>query len=215
MKMARYFVLAALAATAGLGLGIRSGEAADIPVYEVPELVTPSGAYAGLFAGWGWGNTVVSNIDPEVEGFVGGALVGWELRGNGAVFGIEGDFGLTGADGVNTPMGTSADVEWLASVRARVGVERGGAVFYGTGGLAFAGVEAGINTLVPASDSQTLTGYAVGAGAQAGISDTLSARLEYLYYRFDDTNFGVGPVGIQADLRLHTVRAALIYNFGG
>jgi outer membrane immunogenic protein len=213
MKTIRLAVLATIAVAASVGFNVRGAVAADYPIYEIPEITQPSGLYAGLFAGWGWGDSVVSTIDPEVEGFLGGGLIGWELRRDNFLVGVEGDIGVAGIDGVNSAASTEVDVNWLASLRLRAGVDMGGFAFYGTGGVAFANMDAAITTAAPPSDRQTLTGYVLGVGMEAPLTENLAARLEYMYYDFNPSDFMIGGVAVQADLRLHTVRGALVYNF--
>lgn len=214
MNALRHLAAAACAVAVFAAHDARPADAADMPrIYEIPDAYQPSGFYAGLFAGWGWGDSIITNIDPKVDGFTGGALVGWELRRDGMVAGVEADVALTTVDGVNAPAGTTADVKWLASLRARLGFDGGLYTVYGTAGVAFARMEASVAALVPPSASATLTGLAVGAGVEAMLTEGLAGRLEYIYYVFDDRDFDIGPVGVQADLRLHTVRAALIYKF--
>jgi len=212
MKTVRLAVLATIAVAASVGFNVRGAVAADIPVYEIPQ-VQPSGLYVGAFAGWGWGDSVVSSVDPKSDGFVGGGLVGWELRPGNFLVGVEGDFGGSGIKGVNSAASTKVDVNWLASLRLRAGVDLGGFTLYGTGGVAFANLDAAITTLSPPSDTATLTGYVLGAGIQAPLTQNLSARLEYMYYDFNPSDFMIGGGAVQADLRLHTVRGALVYSF--
>jgi outer membrane immunogenic protein len=213
MKPVRLAVLATIALAASVGFNVRGAAAADIPVYEIPQISQHSGLYAGLFAGWGWGDSVVSSVDPKADGLVGGGLVGWELRRDNFLVGVEGDMGYANIDGANKAASTTVDVNWLASLRLRAGVDMNGFAVYGTGGVAFANMEAAVTTASPPSDTQTLTGYVLGAGLEAPLTDSLSARLEYMYYDFNRSDFMIGGAAVQADLRLHTVRAALVYNF--
>jgi outer membrane immunogenic protein len=53
----------------------------------------------------------------------------------------------------------------------------------------------------------------LGVGMEAALTENLAARLEYMYYDFNPSDFMIGGVAVQADLRLHTVRGALVYNF--
>ena len=212
MNIARLVILTTIAAMASVGFNVRGADAADMPVYEIPDLMEPSGLYLDIFAGWGSGDSVVSNIDPEVDGLFGGVLAGWELRRGSFVIGVEGDIAAAGIEGVNTAASTSVEVNWLASLRLRAGVGAEGYEIYGTGGVALAGVDATISTATPPSDSATLTGIAVGAGIQAVISANSALRLEYMYYQFNPSDFMIGGGAAQTDLRLHTVRGALIYN---
>jgi len=213
MRTVRFAAFAAIAVAASVGFNVRGADAADVPIYEIPQITQPSGLYVGLFAGWGWGDSVVSSFDPEVDGFVGGGLVGWELRRDGFLVGVEGDIGATGIEGVNTADSTSVEVNWLASLRLRAGADMGGFAVYGTGGVAFANMDAAITTAAPPSDTQTLTGYVIGAGMEAPLTESLAARLEYMYYDFNPSDFMIGGAAVQADLRLHVVRGALVYNF--
>jgi len=215
MKTARLFLLASIAATASAGFNVRSADAADYtPIYEIPQLVEPYGLYAGLFAGWASGDSIVAAVDPEVSGFFGGALLGWELRRDSYIVGVEGDFAYAAIDGTNSAASTSMDVGWLASLRLRGGVNLDGYTVYATGGVAFANVEAGISTATPATDTAMLTGAAVGAGIEVPLAYNVSGRLEYMYYTFNNSDFTIGTTPVQADLRLHTVRGAVVYDFG-
>lgn len=213
MRTFRTAILATIAVAASVGFTVRGAAAADMPIYEIPPVYEPSGLYVGAFAGWGWGDSVVAAVDPEIEGFVAGGLVGWELRRGGLLVGVEGDIGATGIDGTNSVANTAVEVNWLASLRLRGGVDMDGFAVYGTGGVAFANMDAAITTATPPSDTQTLTGYVIGGGMEAPLTPNLAARLEYLYYDFNETDFMIGGGAVQADLRLHTVRGALVYNF--
>lgn len=212
MKTSRRIMMAACALAAFAAIDGRPATAADAPIYEIPDVYQPSGWYAGLFAAWGWGDSVVTNIDPHVDGFIGGGLVGWELRRDGFVVGAEADIGFASVDGVNAPAGTAVDVNWIGSLRGRLGYDGGIWTVYGTAGVAFAGMDATVNALVPPSGSATLTGLALGGGVEAMLWDNWAARLEYIHYSFDDADFAIGG-GSQADLRLSTVRGAVVYKF--
>jgi len=116
------------------------------------------------------------------------ALLGcnWE-RGN-FVYGVEGDFG------------SSPDIDYLASLRGRIGVTWNSALVYLTGGVAFAGfdrdfhlhhdhyhytekkfeIDRGFD-----SDSDE-TGFVVGGGFEKFLGQNVSFGVEGLYYYFDD-----------------------------
>ncbi len=86
-----------------------------------------SGPYAGLHAGWGWGDSdwlftnagVTSSTD--IDGFVGGGHLGWNWQNGVWVFGVEGDIDfsdISGADPCpNAAFSCELDVDWLASIR--------------------------------------------------------------------------------------------------
>jgi outer membrane immunogenic protein len=100
--------------------------------------------------------------------------------------------------------------KWLASLRGRAGyLVTASLLAYGTGGVAWGRFEnaASASCLPPFlpngcifdgisafSHDQTKVGYVVGAGVEYQIPTTqLRARLEYLYYGFNNGTTGVGP----------------------
>jgi opacity protein-like surface antigen len=72
-------------------------------------------------------------------------------------------------------------------------------LLYGTAGLALAGVEGLSGTFTPSglnwcdggcffgkSDDETQVGFAIGAGGEWAVSDTVSVGAEYLFLGFDE-----------------------------
>jgi outer membrane immunogenic protein len=124
------------------------------------------------------------------------------------VAGAEADFDLASLDGqrqaiftsLRNPNDTDAimaeqRVDWLGSLRARLGVPWGHTLLYATGGIAFEGLST--STLLSANtgvavfgDSATgnftrvRTGYALGAGDEWMIAPNWTLRGEFLYYGF-------------------------------
>lgn len=127
-----------------------------------------SGMYAGVHAGYGWGNwdgTLVYDAglgpvdiwDPAEQsisgqGWLGGIQVGANHQVDSLVFGLEADIALTGIAGEDTfttiDFGNDGltdytwnirnEVDFFGSVRGRMGVAAGQGLFYATGGLAYA-----------------------------------------------------------------------------
>jgi outer membrane immunogenic protein len=137
----------------------------------------------------------------------------------------------------------SQDVNWLASIRGRLGTTGGLGLIYVTGGAAWANVDykaaAGDSTFVcsnlpgctyQAESSTTKTGWAAGAGYETTLGGNWTVRAEYLYYSFGGETLtavapsqaGCIPSSIApcvaaytfSDLKIHTVRAGLTYKFG-
>ena len=93
----------ALFAAAGLAIGLaQSASAADLsrrPVYKAPAPVVAaynwSGFYAGVHAGYGWGDLGVSAAGlagtGDIDGWFGGGQIGWNWQAAGSpwVFGVE------------------------------------------------------------------------------------------------------------------------------
>jgi outer membrane immunogenic protein len=153
--------------------------AADLappPVYKAPIVKAPvapvhdwSGWYAGGNAGYGWGpwtDTTAFGGDPRGDSWIAGVQGGYNWQFDHRVFGLEGDFQLTGhrAAGsavleglgatVFSPSGlptttqtadvfdTSWKLPWFGTFRARGGFTADNWLFYGTGGLAVGEVRA-------------------------------------------------------------------------
>src|SRR5690606_36809238 len=97
------------------------------------------GFYAGLNAGYGWGEGELSipgaTGQEDIEGWLGGAQVGYNFSSGGIVFGVEAD--LQAADIVYSEEiapGVDADlgIESVGTVRARIGAYLGGFMSYVT-----------------------------------------------------------------------------------
>jgi outer membrane immunogenic protein len=97
---------------------------------------------------------------------------------------------------LTTSEGISAKLDWLATLRGRLGWAYDRYLVYATGGVAFGGVDAsgditvscngcpviGTQTLSFAtSDRKTHVGWTAGAGVEGMITSDWSAKLEYLY----------------------------------
>jgi outer membrane immunogenic protein len=176
--------------------------AASAPYSKAPAVVSPatnwSGFYIGAMGGYGSENT----SDPlGIKGGFGGGTVGYNWQFGTFVAGIEADG--AGADVNNSAtlagVTVSAKVDALATVRARAGVAFDQVLLYGTGGLALADTTIGASILgLGISDSKTLTGWTVGAGAEWMFMPRWSIKAEYLYRSFGGQTFfaTLSPPGI-------------------
>lgn len=182
-----------------------------------------SGLYVGAHAGYLWGNgkgdsddiaDIDANIDPD--GFIGGALLGANFQADCLVFGVEGDIGFGDVDGsdndVGIGIGADAEVNWNGHVRARLGYSAGEVMPFIAGGLAVAGVDVDSDL---GDDSNTHYGFTLGAGLDWAVSESFIIRAEYLYDNYGKETYDIDDTDIDGDFDSHTVRAALIWNFGG
>jgi outer membrane immunogenic protein len=104
----------------------------------------------------------------------------------------------------------SGDVNWIGSVRARLGwAATPTTLLYATGGVAWSNVSiAGVDTL-PAN--QTKNGWVAGGGVEWMPWDNhWSIRAEYLYYRFTSVQLGAGFGG---NLAISEGRIGAAYKF--
>jgi outer membrane immunogenic protein len=238
--MSRFTTTVLAAAALSLGLATVSSAADLRPAYKAPAPVAApvqyswSGFYIGGHAGAGWFGDSDSNAF-----FVGGGQIGynWALSPNW-VIGIEADISATdqstsGAVAVFDPIlgpGTitaSADLNWIASVRGRLGYTWDRFMVYFTGGGAWADLEGSATAAFPAVGTATVTasadasGWVIGGGAEWMFAPNWTLGVEYLHYEFDDISGTVtGPGGSVAfnfsgDVgSIDVVRARLNYKFG-
>ncbi|MFG1377143.1 outer membrane protein [Xanthobacter autotrophicus] len=162
---------------------------------------TWTGFYIGANAGYGWGSTV--NSDPG--GFIGGFQAGYNFQfANPFVLGIETDFNFSGL----SAGGYSLD--YLGTVRARLGWSFDRVLVYGTGGFAYGQSSLDVLGL---SSSSTQTGWTIGAGAEVAFDRNWSARAEYLYVDLGSATYPtvIGPV--ESGINANILRAGMNYRF--
>lgn len=159
--------------------------------------------------------------DDDVS-LIGGIQIGRNWQIGNHVLGVEADVSF--ADGL----------EYLGSMRGRVGYAQGNLLLYITGGVAFAGFDNDDAAFSYNGKSYTLRnddgddrriGMVAGVGADYKIRPNMSIGIEGLYYAFDDTeNNWAGSIGNRCnklnykisendDNDLFVVRGRLNYHF--
>ena len=204
---------AALAAlsTASLAADLPARKTAPAPI--VAPIFTWTGFYVGAQVGAGWtsnkvtdsiGATVVGTGSLNTNGVVGGLHAGYNLQSGAFVYGIEADLELAGLNKSSNALfavpggalfagvyGLSSKTDWQGSVRGRLGYAAGPALFYVTGGVAFANVKTGYTSAAGGalaagsySFSDTRAGWTLGGGLEYAFNSNWSARVEYRYTDF-------------------------------
>ena len=175
-------------------------------------------------------------------GFSAGVQAGYDWQIGRFVVGVEGGFDalhLTGsANGSAIRFATEparqfvltsyARSDGLFTLRPRVGIAANNWLFYATGGLALANIEGDLlftgsgGALQSATIDENKFGYAVGGGAEWGLNDRLSAKVEYLRASFDRVIASQTASNVptqrftQSDtMSANLVRFGLNYRFGG
>jgi outer membrane immunogenic protein len=146
---------------------------------------------------------------------VGGGQLGFNVQRGAIVYGLEGDIGPTGlrqsvsfsasspfAAGQTLTGTYSTAIDWMASLRARLGMTWDRLLAYATGGVAFVGGEVkssftltnsvpGIIFPVPGSsgktsagDSFTKVGWTLGAGVEWAFGNAWTLAGEYRHFDF-------------------------------
>lgn len=229
-------------------LMIGTAQAADIIE---PTAYDWTGAYIGLQGGYAWGNNDVSpdveplepaigaldaiTLDPpddgdiDIDGFVGGAHIGYNFQADSLVFGLEGDIEYADLSGDTDiffspddeePIGEAEqNIDWLGSLRLRLGYAMDRALIYGTGGLAVGGVDmkVKIDETGSESESETAWGWTIGGGLEYAFTDDLSARIEYRYTDLGKTEVSTDDLDLPGDFEFentfHAVRVGLSWHF--
>lgn len=187
-----------------------------------------TGAIGGIEAGFNW--------QPNVP-WVLGLEADWQYSGEKG--------GLSNSSSYTIPiigtagtvaMSYDSKIQWLGTVRERIGYAWGPVLVYGTGGLAYGQVKIDGTTTdsgfsipfgsyavsAPISASRFNTGWTVGGGIEGAFASNLSWKVEYLYVDLGSLLFfGVGPfpfnpgavVTVQAKFTDNIVRAGLNLQF--
>ncbi len=185
----------------------------------------------------------------DLNGFQGGVHAGYNyVTQRNFLLGIEADLTYIGADDTSempvtqviSPGGEPFDIshrsklelEWQSTIRLRTGYVADKTLFYGTAGIAFAGLDwkerttlvdingAGGTITRNHHDRDIAVGYAVGLGVEHAFTDRLTVGASYLYENFGDSislPFGhsaPAQSGQLDDLDIHRLSLRLTYQFG-
>ncbi|WJR79597.1 outer membrane protein [Bradyrhizobium sp. NP1] len=196
-------VLAGWAASADAA-DFNYGQRAPYTVNQPLNMYSWAGPYLGGNLGYAWGT--VDNSPAKPSGFVIGAQGGYNWQNGPWVFGVEGDIQATGADDTFAPWKFSNP--WFGTVRGRAGYAFNNILFYGTAGLAFGELR---GQTFGFSESHVTAGWTGGVGAEFGLNQNWSAKIEYLYVDLSESQFVV--TGVQNGYRFGVVRAGVNYHF--
>jgi outer membrane immunogenic protein len=195
---------------AGLFAATTIAQAADLALPPAPVPAVPytwSGLYIGLNAGYGStrlaetasGAGFGGSASTTIPGGVGGFQIGANYQTGAIVLGFEADFDGNMATKSLTIAGiasNTAQIPWIGTLRARVGYAFDRLLLYATAGGAATQLISTVNVpALAATSSTTFThgGWTAGGGLEAAVTESLSARVEYLYV--DTGNFNVADVG--------------------
>ncbi|MFZ0527142.1 MAG: outer membrane beta-barrel protein [Xanthobacteraceae bacterium] len=178
-------------------------------------------------AGTGTTNLVTSQTAHPV-GLIGGGQAGFNYQFDRWVIGAEAAWSASNITGygIGQATGGGADQErntsnpqWLSAVTGRAGYAANDWLFYAKGGGAWMHVQYTQDTL--ASSATILTqvindnrsGFTVGAGIEYGMTENLSARLEYDFYDFGSKTYQFAQTPTSIASYLHTLTFGLNYRF--
>ena len=197
-------LLAAGCATSAKAADVNYGQGAPYTVNQPLNAYSWAGPYIGGNLGYEWGS--VSNNPTNPSGFVGGIQAGYNFQNGPWVFGVEGDIQAAGADDTFAPWKFSNP--WFGTVRGRGGYAFNNILFYGTAGLAFGELRA---ETFGWTESHTTLGWTAGVGAEFGIAQNWSAKIEYLFLDLSSSQFAI--TGVSNGYSASVVRAGVNYHF--
>ena len=177
-----------------------------------------------------------------------GVRAGYDYQMGGVVFGVVGEWTSTSLEDAVTGFSTtpasytfSRDVDSIAAVRGRVGLDMGSWLPYVTAGYAVAQVDQSYstsntaNSFTPTSSDGDADGWQAGAGVDKRLTDNITIGVEYLYSDLDvndqlvvRTGAGSAPatnpflianpagtdqIRSNDTIRLHALRVTAAYRF--
>jgi outer membrane immunogenic protein len=182
------------------------------PVVAAPAPFSWTGFYIGIHGGGAWldhkqttttqlGVSICGapGVDCSIDKFGGafGGLAGYNFQSGRVVYGIEVDGTWLSlketkviADApfpILDPLTIHSKINWLATVRGRLGITMSPTLLYVTGGVAFGGVKSGwFDGSTPAfaslSVNKTKVGWVAGGGIEHAFTDNWLVRVEGLYH---------------------------------
>ena len=186
--------------------GLAAATAAIATAASAQSLYNWQGPYVGANAGYQWGT--VSNNPTRPAGIIGGVQGGYNWQSGQFVIGAETDLQISNADDVFSPWKFSNP--WSGTLRGRAGVAFNTIMLYGTIGLAYGSLQAQ-STTTGVSETRTSFGWALGTGAEIGLTRNWSARAEYLYLDLSSRNYSL--TGTTHSLATSLLRLGLNYRF--
>jgi outer membrane immunogenic protein len=191
-----------------------------------------SGFYVGAFGGvttgdydfTGTDGTDTLDLSVSGSGFLGGAQIGYDQQFGQFVLGAVADIAATNHEAEITAavpgfgaVQAESTLKYLGTVRARAGFAMDDLLIYAHGGYAYGETEqtlsaTGIGSV--STDNDVKHGFAVGAGVEYAVTDTISFQTEYSYTDLgDDEIFNAGGVSIAEDLSFHAVKVGVNFRF--
>jgi outer membrane immunogenic protein len=189
---------------------------------------------------------IPATLAPNPQGFIGGGQAGYNIQSGLVVYGIETDIQYSNVKGTaatatsiipfpNILTTAQQKLDWLGTLRGRLGVSNSDFLLYATGGLAYGHASASSSTLVtgpPGNScannlycsagavSTTKAGWTAGMGAEYAFAQPWTVKLEYLYYSvgsatYNEPSSSVPTTGMQATAHFsgNLIRAGVNYRF--
>ena len=210
-------LIATLIASTVSMVAFQAAHAADA-IEEVPQ--APAAEYSEPVASGNWAGAYVGGTasyqrsdmgGAKGTGFGAGVYGGYNMQNGQMVYGAETDLNYSGVDTHNSAAGVSTKQGVNGSIRGRVGIDLNPVLLYGTAGLAAANVE--MKDTAGNKDDKNALGWTAGVGAEAFVTNNITARVEYRYSDYQGKNYNLGGTNVKSDFQDHAVRVGLGVKF--
>ena len=244
MKNFRVCLLASVSSAALVGSAAAADMPTKAPPPAPPPVMSWTGPYIGINLGAAWNNAKFSDIgnvgaglryafpvsiadpfwSPKDARFTVGGQAGYNYQVGNFVLGVEGDVNWVDGKSSTTivlplagsPVSATSDMDWMATIRGRVGLAFSQVLVYGTGGVAFARFSDAWGFATRGahefSNSETRTGWVGGGGIEYMFARNWTVKVEGLYADFGSTDVTVlnpgGETGPYTSRFKHTVTTA-------
>lgn len=163
-----------------------------------------SGVYLGGSISRGFGKA--NNAD--ISGYTFGGQAGINLQLYRIVFGAEADLSYSGVD--YRGFTDTFRQKWLMSGRGRIGYSFDRFLPYVTGGLAYS--TATMKAPTGKADNGHV-GFVIGLGGEAMLTDKISAKVEFLHYRFGSETYSIPLATRNTTITTNVLRFGVNYRF--
>ena len=195
---------------------------AHAQMWESHDATNWAGFYAGVNLGAGFDSNNLSIQDLSLlqdlsiqysnsDEFIGGGHVGYNLQGARILYGVEGDFDF------------GENIDFLGSLRAKLGWAGDRVAVYGTMGVAYISAESSFTISSPTQGVFALSsgydefGFVAGGGIDFKALPALSLGVDGLWYDFgnDSSNLvaGTAPFIVHNHPSMAVVRGRITYHF--
>lgn len=161
----------------------------------------------GFCGGAATGRTPIEGCRGDKDGLEYNIRAGYDVQQGNIVYGVVFEGGKNEARDSVTAFSTTPanyvftrELDYTLQARARVGYAARGALFYATGGAAYAKIDNSFSTTNGANSFSNnggtkSWGYSYGGGTEVKIAKNFSLGLEYLYTNYVDDDYvvAVGP----------------------
>jgi outer membrane immunogenic protein len=245
MKSLRCYLLATASSAALIGNAAAADMTMPTKAAPVPVAWSWAGPYIGLNLGAAWDHAKFSDLgagpsgfyafsppnndpfwSPKKAGFTFGGQAGYNWQTGNIVYGLEADLNWANAKANENlvPFGVvtvtaNTKMDWMTTVRGRLGVAFSQYLLYATGGVAFAHFSDSWGFTVTGGNSftsnTTRTGWTAGGGLEYMLARNWSLGVEVLYADFGSKDVSVFLNGIATPYtsrfkhNVTTARAAL------